>query len=167
MKSIKRLTVVMILGMLAAVVQAAGPLVAENAWVREAPPGATALAGYVTLKNDGDKPLVLVAADSPVFGSVMLHRTVMQDGMAKMLHQATIEIPAHGSVTFEPNDYHLMLMKPKQPLKAGDRVDITLKFNNGESVVVSHEVRAGMEGDMGGHGAMAGMAGMDHGQMKH
>jgi copper(I)-binding protein len=58
-----------------------------------------------------------------------------------------------------------MLMKPKQPLKAGDRVEINLQFKDGESMTVTHEVRAGAGGM--NHGAMGGMAGMDHGQMKH
>jgi len=163
MKSIKRITAVLVMGLWAGLAQAAGHVMADNAWIREAPPGAAALAGYVTLSNHGDKPRILVAASSPAFGNVMLHRTVMQDGMAKMVHQMAIEIPANGSVTFEPNDYHLMLMKPKQQLKAGDKVDITLKFKNGETMVVTHEVRAGMGGGMD-HGSMGGM---DHSQMKH
>ena len=83
----------------------------------------------------------------------------MEGGMAKMVHQQMIEIPANGSLTFEPNGYHLMLMKPKQQLKAGDKVDITLEFKNGDTMVVTHEVRA----DMGG----MDHSGMDHGSMHH
>ena len=154
MKRIKRLMVVAVLGMWAGLAQAGGQLMVDNAWIREAPPGAAALAGYMTLMNRGDMPRILVGASSPAFGNVMLHRTVMEGGMAKMVHQMAIEIPAKGSLTFEPNDYHVMLMKPRQQLKAGDKVDITLEFKNGETMVVTHEVRAGM-------------GGMDHSSMDH
>ena len=162
MKSVKRLMAVLVVGLWAGLAQAGGHLMVDNAWIREAPPGAAALAGYMTVMNHGDQPRMLVGASSPAFGKVMLHRTVMEEGMAKMVHQHMVEIPAKGSLTFEPNGYHLMLMKPRQQLKAGDKVDITLEFKNGDTLVVTHEVRAGMGGME--HG---GMGGMDHGSMHH
>lgn len=158
--SIKRLAMTMLVGLWAGIAQAGDHLMVDNAWIREAPPGATALAGYMTLHNDSDKERVLVGASSPAFGNVMLHRTVMENGMAKMVHQMAITIPAGGKVMFKPNDYHIMLMKPKQTLKAGDKVDITLEFKNGETMTVTHVVRAGKGGSMD-------MEGMDHGSMNH
>ena len=100
---------------------------ADNAWIREAPPGATALAGYMTLMNQGDKPVTLVEASSPAFGKVMLHRTVMAEGMAKMVHQQEITIPAKANVIFEPNDYHLMLMP--QMIMPAAAIFLTQSFN--------------------------------------
>ncbi len=141
-----------VLGMLAA----AGAMAADmgimvmNPWVREAPPTARALAGYMVVMNHADKERTLVGASSPSFGEVMLHRTVMEEGMAKMVHQHAIAIPAGGEVTFEPNGYHIMLMQPKQAFKAGDAIEVSLQFQNGEVLTVTHEVRPG-----------AGMA-MDH-----
>jgi copper(I)-binding protein len=164
----KRLALLILGAVWAGMVQAAGSIMVKDAWIREAPPGAAASAGYMVLQNMDDKPRMLVGASCDDFGSVMLHRTVMQDGMAKMVHQKSIEIPPGGSVTFKPKDYHVMLMKPKHALKAGDKVDITLLFKNGETMKVSYEVRTakgGMEG-MGGmdNGKMDGMK-MDHGKM--
>lgn len=159
MKSnIKRLAMVAIATLWAGLAQAGSGVMVDNAWIREAPPGATALAGYLTLHNHGEQDRILTGASSAAFGNVMLHRTVMEDGMAKMVHQMMITIPAGKSVTFRPNDYHIMLMKPKHALKAGDKVDITLDFKNGESMTVTHEVRGGMD---------HGMEGMDHSNMQH
>jgi periplasmic copper chaperone A len=163
---IQRVALLLIGGVWMGMAQAAGSIMVENAWVREAPPGAAASAGYMTVRNMGDKPRALVGANCADFGSTMLHRTVMQDGMAKMIHQMMIEIPAGGSVTFKPNDFHVMLMKPKHALKAGDKVDITLKFKNGESKKVTYQVRAAEGGmDHGSMGGMKGMGGMDHSKM--
>lgn len=147
------------LGLLAAglyvtVAGASGAMV-ENPWVREAPPMAPALGAFMVLHNHGAAPLVLVGAECAVAAEVQLHRTVMDGGMARMVHQPSIEIPAHGQLEFKPGDYHLMLMQPKRVLKAGEKVDITLKFKDGSSVPASFEVRAGM-----------GMP-MDDGKMMH
>lgn len=139
---------------------AGGEVMVENAWIREAPPGARAMAGYMVVKNHGASDKVLVGASSDAFGEVMLHRTIVEGGMAKMVHQMAITIPAKGEVTFEPNGYHVMLMAPKKPLKAGDKVEITLKFKDGETVKVVHEVRPAPANSSMNHG-------MEHGSMAH
>lgn len=131
----------------------------EHPWVREAPPTAAALGGFMVLKNNTDKPLVLVGASSPDTAEVMLHRSIMEGGMMKMVHQKSIEIPAKGQLEFKPGDYHLMLMKPKKAFKAGDKIEITLKFEDGSTLPATFEVRAGMGGGMK-HGS-------DMGNMKH
>ncbi len=130
----------------------------ENPWVREAPPTAMALGGFMVLHNQSDKAVVLVGATSPVAGEVQLHRTVMEGGMAKMVRQDAIEIPAGGAVTFQPGSFHLMLMQPKRAVKAGDKVEITLQFKDGSTMPATFEVRAGMGGTDMEHGKdMGGM----------
>ncbi len=158
MKSTARLMMGLVLMLVAAAVSAAeSGITVENAWIREAPPGASAMAGYMVVKNHGTSDKVLVGASSDAFADVMLHRTIVDNGMAKMVHQVSITVPAKGEVIFEPNGYHVMLMGPKKPLKAGDKVEITLKFKDGETVKVVHEVRAAE--------ATHSMQGMDHGSM--
>ena len=151
----KLLQAVIAVGFMLSATAHAAELMVKDRWIREAPPTASALAGYMVIHNGSDKERVLVGAESPLFGNVMLHRTVMEEGMAKMVHQPSITIPAGGSLTFAPNGYHLMLMKPKTSLKAGDKVEITLKFKDGTTLPLSYEVRSG-EGmpkmEHGGHG---------------
>lgn len=138
-----RMMVLTLAGMYASLASAAGAMV-DNPWIREAPPMAPALGAFMVLHNHAAEPLVLVGADSAVAAEVQLHRTVMEGGMARMVHQPSIEIPAHGSLEFKPGDYHLMLMQPKRALKAGEKVEITLKFKNGSTLPATFEVRAGM-----------------------
>lgn len=150
MKLFKNITLASLL-LLAGVAQANGQVNAEDAWIREAPPGAQALAGYMQLHNSSAESREVVGANSPAFERVMLHKTVFEGEMSKMIHQRSITLPAKGSVSFEPNGYHLMMMKPKHALRAGDKVTVTLSFKNGETVDVSHEVRATMGGNGMGH----------------
>lgn len=99
---------------------------AEGAWVREAPPNATAMAGYVTITNNTDQDRTLVFAKSKQFNVVEIHRTIVEDGVAKMRRQEDLPVPAGGSLVLEPGSYHLMLMTPKSAFKANDEVTVTV-----------------------------------------
>ena len=113
----------------------------ENAWVREAPPSARMLAAYMTLKNPADQDQVLVEVQSPAFSHVMLHRSEVIDGVARMIHLDEVVIPAGGSVQLEPGGLHLMMPAPETRLSAGDRVPLVLLFADGNQIEVQAEVR--------------------------
>ena len=113
----------------------------RDAWVREMPPGVAVMAGYMALQNNTPRPQLFVAARSSSFETVMFHRTVIKDGTAAMEHAPQIEISPNASLLFAPGGYHLMLMNPKRTLRAGDRVEIDLKFRGGLVLPVAFEVR--------------------------
>ncbi len=113
----------------------------RDAWVRETPPGMTMMAGYMELRNNTLRPQVLVAARSDGFESVTIHRTIVRDGIASMMHAPQIEFAANASLIFAPGSYHLMLMNPTRTLRAGDRVVINLEFRGGLVLPVTFEVR--------------------------
>jgi copper(I)-binding protein len=113
----------------------------RDAWVRESPPGVAMTAGYMALRNNTSRSQVLVAASSSGFETVMMHRTVVKDGMARMEHAPAIELSPGASLIFAPGGYHLMLMHPKRTLRVGDRVVINLEFRGGLVLPVAFEVR--------------------------
>ena len=113
----------------------------ENAWVREAPPSARMLAAYMTLKNSAAQDQVLVEVQSPAFSHVMLHKSEVIDGVARMIHLDEVVIPAGGSVQLEPGGLHLMMPAPETRLSAGDRVPLVLMFADGNQIEVQAEVR--------------------------
>ncbi len=118
-----------------------GGVSVRDAWIRETPPGMAMMAGYMELRNDTSRPQVLVGASSSGFAKVMIHRTIVKDGMAGMVHASRIELAPNGSLNFAPGGYHLMLMNPKQLLRAGDRAVINLEFRGGLVLPVDFEVR--------------------------
>jgi len=151
MKRIKTLTGIGLAGLLAltaAPALAAAGLSAHEPWVREAPPMARMLAGYVTLKNATGQPVTITGAESPAFGAVELHRSVIKNGVAHMIKQDHVTVPAHGKFSFEPGGYHLMLMQPKHPLKAGDNVKMTLRLKDGRTLSFTMPVRKANGGAM-------------------
>jgi periplasmic copper chaperone A len=127
---------------------AGGNVKIEGPWIREAPPHAAVLAGYLTIDNPSAKMVKLVHATSPAFGKIEMHRSVMKNGMMHMIKQASIRVPAKGKVKLAPDGYHLMLMKPKRELKAGDKVSMTLKFSNGVKTTINVPVKKAMGGSM-------------------
>jgi len=101
----------------------------DNAWVREAPPNASMMAGYANIKNNTDQEQIITLAKSNEFKMVEVHKTIVEDGVAKMRRQDNLAIPAGGTLELKPGSYHLMLMRPNSPLKANDEVTVSLTLN--------------------------------------
>ena len=127
--------------MLALSFSAQAELMVHDAWVREAPPTAKMLAGYMTLHNNGDQVIDVVAVDSPAFAAVEMHRSEVRDGVARMVQQEKLSVPADGSLELAPGGYHLMLMQPSAPLRAGDQVELRMQLSDGTVVSVAAPVR--------------------------
>jgi len=118
-------------------------LLVRDAWIREAPPGASVLAGYLQLENRGPETLVLDTLSSRDFGRIELHRTLVEEGVARMQPVGQLEIAAGESVSLEPGGMHLMLFSPGRPLQAGDRVEFSIQLANGASHAFEATVRRG------------------------
>jgi copper(I)-binding protein len=116
-------------------------LMFENAWSPEAPPVAPVMAGYVRIHNHSDQNITITGASCPDFNKVEIHDMQEQDGMMRMIKQDSLAIPAGQQVELAPGGLHMMLMKPKHPIKNGDTLPVTFELDNGETVEVSFEVR--------------------------
>jgi periplasmic copper chaperone A len=116
-------------------------LAAEGGWVRAAPPGARAMAGYITLRNEADQPLRLVEASSAAFEAVEIHESYEEGGMARMRAIPALEIPAGGSVALVPGGLHLMLMRPLRPVAEGSTIIVDLVTASGDPLPVVLTVR--------------------------
>nr|VFK08840.1 MAG: hypothetical protein BECKLPF1236A_GA0070988_1002116 [Candidatus Kentron sp. LPFa]VFK25263.1 MAG: hypothetical protein BECKLPF1236C_GA0070990_1002016 [Candidatus Kentron sp. LPFa] len=132
--------------------QAEPNITVTDSWIREAPPGAKALAGYMLLHNHGDADVSLVSASCPDFDAVMLHETVERDKMATMVHLDRVRIPAQKQVAFAPGGKHLMLMQPKRAIVAGEESTVTLVFASGAKVIAKFKVKKPFSDNPKAHG---------------
>ncbi len=114
-----------------------------DAWIAEAPPGATTLAGYMIIENSGNKARSIVSASSDSFTDIEVHRTVIEKGTARMVQQVEIALPARETIVLEPGGSHLMLVRPERSIAVGDSITIRLHFYGGESIQVDFIVRSG------------------------
>lgn len=122
--------------LLVVAIPAQADVTVENAKLRLLP-GNLPAAGYFDLSNSDNQPVVLTGASSDAFAGVMLHRSMLNDGMASMQHLSQVEVPAGGKLSFSSGGYHLMLMQHQRTLALGDRVQVTLHFADGRSVPVT------------------------------
>ncbi|MEZ2722191.1 copper chaperone PCu(A)C [Paenalcaligenes hominis] len=111
----------------------------EQCWVRLLPPTVPS-AGYFVIHNDSNEELELVAGATPSYGHVMLHETIEENGMAKMVMADKMVIPAQSMVEFKPGGLHAMFEQPTQALTQGQTMDMELLFSNQKKVAMSCKV---------------------------
>ena len=128
----------------------AAELQVSEPWVALAPPGAHATAGFMELRNPGDEPVDLVAADADGFDAVELHRSINENGMHRMIEQERITVPAGGSVQLAPGGYHVMLIGIQRELVEGESITLELTLDDGSQLSVDAPVTPRGQA-MGGH----------------
>ena len=119
-----------------------GEVTMDNAWVRAAPPGSEAMAAYLDIENGTRDPVTVTAVASPWFRHAMIHATVVNDGVARMVHENTLTIAAGETVRLAPGGRHLMLMGPDRPIVEGMDVPLSLTLDDGRSLGLLAPVRS-------------------------
>ena len=120
------------------------PLTVEQPWAKAGPAGGmTGVFG--TLVNEGDAPVVLTGASAEgVAGAVELHETVLdpETGSTVMQRmQDPVGIAPGESYALEPGADHLMLLDLRCGLRAGDDLELVLRFEGGTQQTVTAAVR--------------------------
>jgi copper(I)-binding protein len=79
-----------------------------------------------------------------------------QDGVMRMRHIEALDLPAGQVIKLAPGGFHVMLFELRQPLKPGDKVQVTLKIERGgkrgDVEVVAVVKPPSAEGAQSGHG---------------
>ena len=115
----------------------------KDAWIRGTVGGQRASGAFMNLTSRA--PARLVAASSPVAGTVEIHNMRMDGGVMRVFAVDGVELPANRTVKLAPGDYHLMLMDLKRTLKPGERAPLRLTFElaggKRETIELDVEVR--------------------------
>jgi copper(I)-binding protein len=101
-------------------------------WVRATVAAQKATGAFMTLTSV--QPVKLVSVSSPAAGVVEMHEMKMENDMMRMRQMPTLDLPAGQPVKLAPGGYHLMLLELKQPLKEGDKIPLTLEFEDAKKV---------------------------------
>ena len=108
----------------------------ENEWARVTPSGTGSV--YMEIKNNGNSDDKLLSASSDKAGMIMIHRSIREGDISKMIHiHDGITIPGNSSVSLKPGDYHLMLMNLDKNLSLGDKISIILNFEKNDSLEIN------------------------------
>ncbi len=115
-------------------------IVIKHPWVKEPPPGPNTTMVGMIIRNEGDEEDLLIGAKSNIAERVEIHKTVFDNGVAKMVRKREIPIPPQGEVEFRHHGYHIMLIGLKRKLKEGDRIKITLIFKKSGEITIEAPV---------------------------
>lgn len=92
------------------------------------PSVARSTAIYGVIKNTGDELDTLIRISSNA-GKVMLHKTEIISGLARMNHIETYVIRSGDTLTLKPMSYHLMIMGVNHDvIKENGEIALTLEF---------------------------------------
>ncbi len=121
---------------------AAPRVLVADAWCRAAPVGALAGGCYLTLTAlAGDR---LLGVSTPAANHGEVHTMSMTDGVMRMRQLVDgLALPAGVAVALKPGGEHLMIISPKQTLKAGGVVPMTLRFAKAPPVTIQAPIRVG------------------------
>lgn len=132
-----------LVGAIAAAGVASAQIAVSNGWVRAAPAGAPTAAAYVTLRNRGAKPDRLLGGTTPAAASLGVHSMSMAGAIMRMRRlDRGLPLAPGARADLQPGGDHLMLTGLTHPLKVGDRVPVTLRFERGGKVALSLPVLA-------------------------
>jgi copper(I)-binding protein len=121
-----------------------GTLTIDHPWARPTLPSIGNAAVYMDIRNSGSEPDRLLGAKTNLTATVEVHGTTEENGVMKMRRAENgVEVPASGSVKFQPGGFHIMLVGVKEPLKEGSRHPLTLMFQKAGEVTVDIAVEKG------------------------
>ena len=128
MKYLKALLLSAVLASLTPMAYAADQVKVHDAWIPQAPPVAGVMAAYMVVENTGSKPVTITGVDCNEFGMVMMHKTVTENGVSRMIHLGDLKLAPKSKAVFHRGGMHVMLMQPKHAFKVGDKVPMTLEL---------------------------------------
>ncbi|MGB1011703.1 MAG: copper chaperone PCu(A)C [Thiolinea sp.] len=119
-----------------------GHLQITDPYTRTTPPMAAVAGGFMTVTNNGTESDTFLGGSAGFVEAVEIHEMSMADGIMKMRRlENGLQIAPNETVELKPGGYHLMLIKPSEPMKEGDKHKITLSFKQAGDIEVELEVK--------------------------
>ena len=129
--------------LLFAAAASAGSISITKAYSHPTPAPGVPGVGFMTIVNASNHDDRLLAVSSAAAGSVEIHQSVIEKGVMRMRAITDgVSVPAGESVSLAPAGLHLMLFDLKQPLRLGDQLALSLKFERAGVIDVVLSVQA-------------------------
>ncbi len=135
-----------------------GEITIDHPWARATAAHQANGAAYLVVDNGGEADRILGAA-SPVAARVELHNHIDDNGVMRMRHVDSIDLPAGETTALAPGGLHIMLFELGAPLVEGESFPLTLTLEQAGDVEVEVKVEPvtyGIGGDSHGHGGHQG-----------
>jgi copper(I)-binding protein len=122
------------------------PVSAENlqitdAWIKNLPAVVPVRAGYMKISNTRGQDITILSLESKLFEDIHIHQTFEVDGVASMRAIGDLTIRAGESLELAPGGFHLMMMNPLEGLTPGQKVVVTLHYQDQKTQTIEMVVR--------------------------
>jgi copper(I)-binding protein len=122
------------------------PVSAENlqitdAWIKNLPAVVPVRAGYMKISNTRGQDITILSLESKLFEDIHIHQTFEVDGVASMRAIGDLTIRAGESLELAPGGFHLMMMNPLGELSPGQKVVVTLHYQDQKTQTIEMVVR--------------------------
>lgn len=119
-----------------------GELEIHSAYAVAPPPGVDTAAAYLTLRNRGKAPDLLMTVRSDAAGTSAVHQTLSDGGVMKMRAvEGGLALPPGESIEMAPGGKHLMFMQLARAIEPGSTLAVTLVFRDAGEVDLLLPVR--------------------------
>jgi copper(I)-binding protein len=127
-------------GLLVASFHAAAGVTVKDAWVRGTVPAQKSTGAFLTLVSSENAKLV--GASSTIAKTTEIHNSSMHNHVMHMEAVDSVELPAGKTIELKPGAHHVMLMGLSKPVKAGEKVPLTLTIEDARGKRTQLEVKA-------------------------
>lgn len=136
------------------------PLYVDQAWIQLNPNPSAPAAGYFVV-HGGEQAVQLLRITSDGAMRIDMHQSVMTNGMMTMEPVDSIDIPAKGTVRFEPGGKHLMIHTINPAYLQQGKLTLTMLFSNDDRLIVDAQIKGAPAKAAPDHD-MGNMSGMSH-----
>lgn len=133
----------------------------SDAYARATVTGQKASSAFMKLRASATTRLV--AASTPVAGTVQVHEMHMDGDVMKMREIAALDLPAGQVVELTPGGLHIMLLDLKSALRPDQSIALTLVFKDAQGRASRQVIQVPVKSMTGGSGM--GEMHHDHGAM--
>jgi copper(I)-binding protein len=117
-------------------------LVPKGAWVRSTLEKQPMSAAYLSLRNTTQETIEIIGVETDASKQSLIHKTIDEDGVAKMRHQKSVTVEPGKKVIFEQGGLHVMLLGLDKPIKEGEFVTLNFKTKKGKTIEVKALARS-------------------------
>lgn len=96
----------------------------------------------MNITNTMEKDDTLLSVDTDDFETVEFHNMFEENGVMKMEPMDSVVIKGGQSVSFTPGGMHIMLINNKREIKAGEKIQLNLHFENAGLIKLTSPVKS-------------------------
>ncbi|MCV3487898.1 copper chaperone PCu(A)C [Campylobacter lari] len=112
----------------------ANEITINDPYVRQTPPNSKTTAIFLKLKNNSDKDIKLIKAQSSLSDTTEIHDHIMENGKKMMVQIPQITIKANSSAELKPGGMHIMILNLKENITPQTKANLTLYFDDNSTI---------------------------------